>query len=112
VVVFILLYMTIKKVADVSPLTIQIDWKSHQQCASSAVRRGGTARDMIGTTTSREVTDGKPFNGLTADAEMYSLDLHQAKHSAVEEESCHAATTQIIAFEKLPGESIDLVLAR
>jgi len=89
---FILLYITLRKVADVSLWTMQTNWKPHQQCASSIMRLGGSARDITGMTTSREVMKDQLLIGLTFDAEAYPLGLLQAKalcHERGNPSRCH-----------------------
>jgi len=56
--------------------------------------------------------NGILFNGIAVDPVTHLLDLLQAKFSAVEEKGRLIAITEMIAFERLPDESIDFVLER
>ena len=88
------------------------DLQPHQQCAAIIMRLGGSAREMARMITPQEMMNGGMLNGVMVDAVTYLLGSLHAKFSALEEESRLSAMTEMLAFARKPGETINGLLAR
>ena len=96
---------------DISLWIMLTDLQPHQQCAAIIMRLGGGAREMARMITPNEMLNGGILNGQQVDAVTYLLGALHAKFSALEEESRLCAMTEMLAFHRKQGESINALLA-
>ena len=95
------------------PLWIMLtDLQPHQQCAAIIMRLGGGAREMARAMSPQEMMNGGMLNGVMVDSVTYLLGLLHARFSALEEESRLTAMTEMLAFRRRHGQSINALLAR
>jgi len=97
---------------DISLWIMLTDLQPHQQCAAIIMRLGGSAREMARMITPQEMMNGGMLNGQMVDAVTYLLGALHARFSALEEESRLTAMTEMLAFSRRHGESINALLAR
>jgi len=100
-------YMT-----DIAMWIMLTDLRPYQQCAAIIMRLGGAAREMARMVTPQEMTTGGVVNGVAVDPVTYLLGSLHARFADLEEESRLASMTEMLAFTRLPGESINALLAR
>ena len=100
-------YMT-----DISLWVLLTDLLPHQQCAAIIMRLGGAAREMARMITPVEMVNGGLRNGVLVDIVTYLLGAIHARFAALEEESRLTTMTEMLAFARKPGESINALLAR
>ncbi len=100
-------YMT-----DISLWIMLTDLQPHQQCAAIILRLGGAAREMARMMTPQEMAVGGMRNGVAVDPVTYLLGALHSRFAALEEESRLTSMTEMLAFTKKPGETINELLAR
>jgi len=100
-------YMT-----DISLWIMLTDLQPHQQCAAIIMRLGGAAREMARMITPQEMAMGGMVNGIAVDPVTYLLGSLHARFAALEEESRLTSMTEMLAFARRPGETINALLAR
>ena len=100
-------YMT-----DISMWIMLTDLQPHQQCAAIIMRLGGAAREMARMVTPQEMVNGGVMNGVAVDPVTYLLGSLHARFAALEEESRLSSMTEMLAFARRPGETINALLAR
>ncbi len=100
-------YMT-----DISLWVMLTDLQPHQQCAAITMRLAGSAREMARMITPQEMMFGGVRNGVAMDPVTYMLGALQTRFAALEEETRLTSMTEMLAFTRRPGESINAVLAR
>ena len=100
-------YMT-----DISMWIMLTDLQPHQQCAAIIMRLGGAAREMARMVTPQEMVTGGVMNGVAVDPVTYLLGSLHARFAALEEESRLSSMTEMLAFARRPGETINALLAR
>ena len=76
------------------------------------MRLGGGAREMARMLTPPEMMNGGMLNGVQVDLVTYLLGTLHARFSALEEESRLTAMTEMLAFQRRGGETINALLAR
>ena len=100
-------YMT-----DVSLWIMLTDLQPHQQCAALISRLGGAAREMGRMITPPEIMQGGVRNGVQLDPATYLLAALQDRFAALDEETRLSSMTELMAFHRHPGESINALLSR
>ena len=100
-------YMT-----DISLWIMLTDLQPHQQCAAIIMRLGGSAREMARMITPQEMMNGEMLNGVQVDPVTHLPGLLHARFSQLEEESRLTAMTEMLAFHRKSGETINALLAR
>ena len=100
-------YMT-----DISIWIMLTDLQVHQQCAAIVMRLGGSAREIGRMLSPQEMMLGGQINGVQYDPVSYLLQALHRRFSALEEESRLTAMTEMLAFARRPGETINSLLAR
>ncbi len=100
-------YMT-----DISLWVRLTDLQPHQQCAAIIMRLGGAAREMARMMTPQEMAFGGVRNGVAVDPVTYLLAALHARFASLEEESRLTSMTEMLAFTRRPGETINALLAR
>ena len=100
-------YMT-----DISLWIMLTDLQPHQQCAAIIMRLGGAAREMARMITPQEMAMGGLINGNAVDPVTYLLGSLHARFAALEEERRLTSMTEMLAFTRRPGETINALLAR
>ena len=100
-------YMT-----DIAIWVMLTDLQFHQQCAAIVMRRGGSARELARMISPQEMMNGGMQNGAMLDTVSFLLSALHARFMALEEESRLTAMTEMLAFARRPGESINSLLAR
>ena len=100
-------YMT-----DLSIWVMLTDLQPHQQCAAIVMRLGGSAREMARMITPQEMVNGGVQNGVAVDPVTYLMGALHQRFSALEEESRLTCMTEMLAFARRPGETINSLLAR
>ena len=100
-------YMT-----DISMWIMLTDLQPYQQCAAIIMLLGGAAREMARMVTPQEMTTGGVVNGVAVDPVTYLLGSLHARFADLEEESRLASMTEMLAFTRRPGETINALLAR
>ena len=102
-------YMT-----DLSLWIMLTDLQPHQQCAATSIimRLGGSAREMARMITPQEMMNGGMLNGVQVDPVTHLLGLFHARFSQLEKESRLTAMTEMLAFHRKSGETINALLAR
>ncbi len=88
------------------------DLQPHQQCAAIVMRLGGAAREMARLMTPQEMAYGGIRNGVAVDPVTYLLGSLHARFAALEEESRLTCMTEMLAFNRMPSETINAMLAR
>ena len=84
----------------------------HQQCAAMIARLGGSARDVARVISPQEITAGGMRNGVQLDPVSYLLAALQDRFAALDEETRLQSMTEMLAFTRRPGESINALLSR
>ena len=100
-------YMT-----DIALWVMLTDLQPHQQCAAIIMRLGGSAREMARTISPQEMMEGGFRNGVAMDPVTYLLSSLHARFAALEEETRLNSMTEMLAFGRRSGESINALLAR
>ena len=100
-------YMT-----DMSIWIMLTDLQPHQQCAAIVMRLGGAAREMARMISPQEMMHGGQVNGQALGPVEYLLGSLHGRFSALEEESRLTSMTEMLAFTRKPGETINALLAR
>ena len=100
-------YMT-----DISMWIMLTDLQPDQPCAAIIMRLGGAAREMARMVTPQEMVTGGMMNGVAVDPVTYLLSSLHARFAALEEESRLSSMTEMLAFARRPGETINALLAR
>ena len=100
-------YMT-----DMSIWIMLTDLQPHQQCAAIIMRLGGAAREMARMLTPVEMMHGGQINGQAVGPVAYLLGNLHLRFSALEDESRLTSMTELLAFARKPGETINSLLAR
>ena len=100
-------YMT-----DMSIWIMLTDLQPHQQCAAIVMRLGGAAREMARMISPQEMMHGGQVNGQNVGPVPFLLGALHRRFSALEEESRLTSMTEMLAFARKPGESINALLAR
>ena len=88
------------------------DLQPHQQCAAVITRLDGTARAIGRMMTTFEITTGGVVNGVMVDPVTYLIHALHQRFSNLEEEGRLQSMTEMLAFERRPGESINSLIAR
>ena len=88
------------------------DLQPHQQAAAITMRLGGSARDLARTMSPLELIHGGVANGVQLDPVSYLIQGLQARYALLDDESRLAAMTEMLAFGRKPGESVNAVLTR
>ncbi len=88
------------------------DLQPYQQCAAIVTRLEGAARETARTISPQEILTGGIRSGLQLDPVTYLLASLQERFAAVGEEARLACATEMLAFSRRPGESINTLLAR
>ena len=88
------------------------DLQPHQQCAAVITRLDGTARAIGRMMTTFEITQGGVVNGVMVDPVTYLTHALHQRFSNLEEEGRLQSMTEMLAFERRPGESINSLIAR
>ncbi len=97
---------------DISLWVMLTDLQPHQQCAVITMRLGGSAREMARMITPQEMMFGGARNGVNMDPMTYLLGALQLRFADLEEESRLSSMTEMLAFTRRTGESINALLAR
>ena len=97
---------------DISLWVMLTDLLPRQQCAAIVMRLQGGAREIARMITPQEMINGGMLNGVMVDPVTYLLGALHAKFSQLEEESRLTAMTEMLAFARRNGESINALLAR
>ena len=100
-------YMT-----DVSLWVMLTDLQPHQQCAAIIMRLQGPAADFARQITPQEIIAGGQQEGIQMDPVTYVLAALQRRFAALEEETRLQSMTEMLAFARRPGETINTLLAR
>ena len=100
-------YMT-----DMSLWIMLTDLQPYQQAAAIVMKLGGTARELARMITPAELMHGGVRNGVALDPVTYLLGALQERFAALDEESRLASMTEMLAFSRRPGETINALLAR
>ena len=100
-------YMT-----DISSWILLTDLQPHQQAAAIVMRLGGAARELARMISPQEMMIGGMLQGQAVDPVTYLLGSLHARFSALEEESRLQAMTEMLAFSRRNGETINSLLAR
>ena len=100
-------YMT-----DMSIWIMLTDLQPHQQCAAIIMRLGGAAREMARMISPQEMMYGGTLNGQQVGPVTHLLGTLHRRFSALEEESRLTSMTEMLAFTRRPGETINALLAR
>ena len=100
-------YMT-----DVSLWIMLTDLQPHQQCAALISRLGGAAREMGRMITPPEIMQGGMRNGVQLDPVTYLLAALQDRFAALDEETRLSSMTELMAFHRHSGESVNALLSR
>ena len=88
------------------------DLQPQQQAAAIVMRLQGGAREFARMITPQELMNGGLHNGVMVDPVTYVIAGLHARFSPLEEESRLSAMTEMMAFTRKPGESINAVLSR
>ena len=88
------------------------DLQPHQQAAALVLRVGGAAREQLRSLTPQELTNGGVMYGQQLEPVTYIVAGLQARFAQLGDEGRLAAMTQLLAFQRLHGESINAVLTR
>ena len=99
-------------ITDVSLWIMLTDLQPHQQTAAIITRLGGAAREMARMITPQEILQGGMRNGVMVDPVTYLLASLQDRFAALDEEARLACMTEMLAFSRRSGESINALLAR
>ena len=99
-------------VTDVSLWIMLTDLQPHQQCAAIITRLGGAAREMARMISPQEILQVGMRGGVPLDPVTYLLSSLQDRFAALDEETRLASMTEMLAFTRRPGESINALLAR
>jgi hypothetical protein len=100
-------YMT-----DISLWVMLTDLQPHQQCAAIVTRLGGSAREVARMISPQEIMMGGVRNGIQLDPVSYLMAALQDRFAALDEETRLASMTEMLAFARRPGESINALLSR
>ena len=100
-------YMT-----DISLWIMLTDLQPHQQCAAIVTRLGGSAREVARMISPQEIMMGGVRNGIQLDPVSYLMAALQDRFAALDEETRLASMTEMLAFARRPGESINALLSR
>ena len=84
----------------------------HQQSAAIIFRFTGAAREMARSLTPNEVLNGGVIHGQPMDPVSYILYGLEIRFAQLADEARLAAMNEITAFQRMPHESINAVLAR
>jgi hypothetical protein len=87
------------------------DLQPHQQCATIVTRLGGSTPEMARMITPQEIPCGGFRDGVQLDLESYMLAAFQGRLTALDEEARLASITEILAFSRRPGETMNASLA-
>ena len=97
---------------DLSMWVLLTDLQPQQQAAAIVMRLQGGAREFARMITPQELMNGGLHNGVMVDPVTYVIAGLHARFSPLEEESRLSAMTEMMAFTRKPGESINAVLSR
>ena len=97
---------------DLSMWIMLTDLQPQQMAAAIVMRLQGGARDFARMITPQELMVGGMNNGVMVDPVTYVIAGLHARFSPLEEESRLSAMTEMMAFTRKPGESINAVLSR
>ena len=100
-------YMT-----DISLWVMLTDMAPHQQCAAIIMRLGGQARELARTISPQEIVAGGMRDGQLLAPVTYLLGALQSRFANLEEETRLQSMTEMLAFARRSGESINAMLAR
>ena len=84
----------------------------HQQAVAIITRLGGIAGETARLLHPHEIANGGVLNGQQLDPDNYLISNLATRFAPLEEESRLKAITEHLAFQRLPGESIDQLLLR
>ena len=97
---------------DISLWVTLTDMQPHQQCAAIIMRSSGSAREMARSITPQEMMMGGVRNGVQMDPVTYLLAALHSRFAALDEEARLGSMTEMLAFQRKPGETVSAVLAR
>ena len=97
---------------DISLWVMITDLLPHQQCAAIIMRLRGQARELGRMITPQEIAQGGNRGGVQLDPVTYLLGALQLRFANLEEESRLQSMTELLAFTRYGGESINALLAR
>ncbi len=97
---------------DVMLWSMLTDLAPYQQAAAIILRLGGAARELARTLTPLEIAQGGVINGQALDPVSYILYGLHARFAQLGEETRLAAMTDMMSFQRRPGEHINAVLTR
>ena len=97
---------------DVMLWSMLTDLAPYQQAAAIILRLGGAARELARTLTPLEIAQGGIINGQALDPVSYILYGLHARFAQLGEETRLAAMTDMMSFQRRPGEHINAVLTR
>ena len=100
-------YMT-----DISLWVMLTDLAPHQQCAAIIMRLGGGARELARMISPQEIVTGGWRDGQLLDPVTYLLGALQLRFADLEEETRLQSMTEMLAFARRSGETINAMLAR
>ncbi len=87
------------------------DMQPHQQCAAMITRVGGSAREMARMVTPQEILPGGIRTGVQLDFVSHTLAALQDRFAALDEEARLASMTEMLAFFRRSGETINALPA-
>ena len=88
------------------------DLQPAQQAAAIVMRLGGSARELVRSITPDEIMRGGQINGVQVDPVTYVVHGLQQRFALLDDEHRLAAMTQLLAFARRHGETINGTLAR
>jgi hypothetical protein len=97
---------------DISLWVTLTDLQPHQLCAAIVTRLSGSAREVARMISPQEIMMGGVRNGVQLDPVSYLMATLQDRFAALDEETRLASMTEMLAFARKPGESINALLSR
>jgi hypothetical protein len=98
--------------ADIFLWIMLTDVQAHQQRAAITMRCGGTAQAMTCMMTPEEMAMCGQRDGQQLDPVTYLLGALRRRFAALEEATRLTSMTEMLAFQRRPGENINSLLAR
>jgi hypothetical protein len=97
---------------DISLWVMLTDLAPQQQVAAIVLRLGGQAREIGRMLSPQEIVNGGVRGGVHLDPVTYLLGALQMRFASLEEETRLQSMTEMLAFARLPSESVNAMLAR
>ena len=99
-------------ITDLMHWVMLTDLQPHQQAAAILMRLTGGARDLARTITGDQILNGGMFEGQQLDPVSFIIAGLRARFGQLDEEARLAAMTEMLAFTRHRGETINDVLSR